>query len=426
MALQGNGDLAPRLEAARCADNCRLCVALCPFAEGLHNPRRRNTEIYRGQPQAKLVEDIGWHTDCLVGFRRDPILRRASSSGGLVTWCLETLLEEGFATRAAVIRIAKNRDRGFFEFYAASSVGELRQSAGSVYHPVEISGIVEKMVSNPDERWAVVGVPCLCAALRNSPRLTNTVAFVLGLACGMYQNTFHTEMLLSKSGVDRERVVKIEYRRKSDDGSPSDYRFRGTDDRRPGKEVRHQGLPYYLGRSAFFRLDACNFCMDVFAETADACFMDAWLPEYLRDPRGTSLVVIRNRELTRLFQRGLGRGAIWFAEIGPEQVIASQQGQIRRKRELIDMRRGIRAPAGTGRGKVTTLEKIAWLIQRRTQKRSKKIWVTYGRKYGRWAFWLAATDLLLLQSLAGALFRMIRLPNRWIGKRRNRPSPSKS
>lgn len=213
MKIQGNGDLTPSVDVARCKDKCRLCLDICPFTEGVLNPRERNAELFSSLPYAKYDEDIGWHTDCFVGYRRDESLRRISSSGGLTTWCLERLLKRGLVKYVVVIRIAKNRDKGFFEFYAASSVDELRQSAGSIYHPVEISEIIGKMASDRDKRWAIVGVPCLCAAIRNSPQLRKTVPFVLGLACGMYQNTFYTEILLAESGADRTNIQNIEYRR---------------------------------------------------------------------------------------------------------------------------------------------------------------------------------------------------------------------
>lgn len=397
MKLQANGDLTPHVGDGRCLDKCRICLDVCPFSEGVYNPRERNTQLFSVQSDAKCNEDIGWHMNSIVGFRCDETLRKASASGGLAMWCLETLLSEGIVTRVAVVRLAKNRDKGFFEFYSASTIDELRKSSGSIYHPVEISNVIKEIVSCKQERWAIVGVPCLCSAIRNVGHLQNRIPFVFGLACGMYQNTFYTEMLLSKSGVDCECIVGIKYRRKSDGGPPSDFRFRGADNRGPGKEIAYHGLPFYLGKHAFFRLNACNFCMDVFAETADACFMDAWLPDYRQEPKGTSLVVIRNTKVSELFQQGQRKGEIWIKAISSDQVVTSQRGHVRRKRELIYIRRGIRVPDDAGRAKPTAVEKVTWLLQRRAQKRSKKVWAKYGRKYGRLFFWLLMSDLLILQ-----------------------------
>jgi coenzyme F420-reducing hydrogenase beta subunit len=397
MAQQENGDLVPRVATDRCLEKCHLCLDVCPFSTGIHNPRKSNVDLFSGLSDAKFDENIGWYSQSIVGFRKDGDLRKTSASGGLATWCLEILLTKGLVTRVAIVRVSENHDHGFFEFYAASSIDELRASAGSIYHPVEISGIIQEIQLNKQERWAIVGVPCLCAAIRNSPHLNANVQFVFSLACGMYQNTFYTEILLDQSGVNRKHIENIEYRRKSDSSSPSDYRFRGTDNLGPGRDIPYRGLPFYLGKHAFFRLNACNFCMDIFAEAADVCFMDAWLPEYRHESKGTSLVVIRNEMMSYLIMEGQFDGELQFNEIAPGEVVKSQKGHVRRKRELIHMRSGGQGIKCSDNANPTIVEKMNWWMEKRNQRRSKSTWSEYGRKYGRCAFWLALTDVLILQ-----------------------------
>jgi coenzyme F420-reducing hydrogenase beta subunit len=226
------------------------------------------------------------------------------------------------------------------------------------------------------------------------PRSKQSVRYLLGLACGMYQNRFYTELLLAESGVDRKGVKKIEYRRKSDGAAPSDFRFRGTDNRGPGRDIAYHGLPFYLGKNAFFRVNACNFCMDVFAEGADACYMDAWLPEYMNEPRGTSLVLVRNPQIRQLFDRGRTGKSLNLEEIGIEKMIASQAGHVRRKRYLIDMRRGSKMDRSTGRPFALS-DRLSWALQRYAQRRSKEAWAAAGRSRGVRAFWSAAWDITL-------------------------------
>lgn len=50
--------------------------------------------------------------------------------------------------------------------------------------------------------------------------------------------------------------------------------------------------------------NACNFCDDVFAELADVCVMDAWLPEYSRDSRGTNLLISRTPMVSNFLVQG--------------------------------------------------------------------------------------------------------------------------
>jgi coenzyme F420-reducing hydrogenase beta subunit len=328
---------------------------------------------------------------------------------------LERLLATGEVDRVGVVSCEADGTQGFrFVVREAQSIDETRRAAGSVYHQVEIADILRRIASNPDLRWAVTGVPCLCAAMRRAmgraPTLRRSVRYLLGLACGMYQNTFYTELLLAESGVDRNRVTRIEYRGQPDEGSASNYRFRASDDRRSGTAIAYHGLPYYLGFNAFFRVNSCNSCMDVFAEGADACFMDAWLPEYRNEPRGTSLVLVRNPAIRRLLGQSIAKTGVCLNEIGIDKVIASQQMHVLRKRYLIHMRKGEKVNRFTHRPFALS-DRVAWFVQRYAQRRSKNAWATAGRSRGHRAFWRAAWDVVLLvkaESCARRLARQLR------------------
>ena len=413
-----NGDLTSRWTKAPCTANCGLCLTVCPFAEGVLNPRPLNQEAF-GPQQDRLDqhfhEDTGYYDRAFVGYAEAN--RDASASGGLLTWTLESLLVAGEVDRVAVVVCEPEHVQGYrFVFEESQTIQEVRRGAGSVYHQVEISEILQHIAREPALRWAVTGVPCLCAALRQAmhrmPKLGSSICYLLGLACGMYQNRFYTEMLLAESGVDPRNTVNIEYRRKSDGGSPSDYRFCGTDNRGQGKEIAYHGLPYYLGRNSFFRVNACNFCRDVFAETADACFMDAWLPEYQKEPRGTSLVLVRNQVIRQMLEQGEAENSVFLDEIGIEKVVASQKGHVRRKRQLIVLRQGKAIDPSSGSA-FTISDRLAWLVQRYAQRRSKDAWATIGRNKGVQAFWRATWDVSLLIHLEAiynkTLGRVLRL-----------------
>ena len=61
--------------------------------------------------------------------------------------------------------------------------------------------------------------------------------------------------------------------------------------------MRMRGLFGYLWVNEVGGLRSCLFCDDVFAELADATFMDAWLPEYAADRCGTNLVICATKSL---------------------------------------------------------------------------------------------------------------------------------
>lgn len=53
----------------------------------------------------------------------------------------------------------------------------------------------------------------------------------------------------------------------------------------------------------YFKYNACDYCDDVLAETADATFGDAWIPKYVSDDKGCNVIIIRNQAIQDLFDR---------------------------------------------------------------------------------------------------------------------------
>jgi coenzyme F420 hydrogenase subunit beta len=383
MAETPGGDLAARWAAGPCASDCGLCAEVCPFDSGVFDPRSLNAEAF-GPREGALAplrhEDTGFFLGAYSGYSQAH--RPASASGGLLTWTLERLFETGRIDRATIVACEPGDPGGIrFMFREASTIEEVRRGAGSVYHQVDLSAALKQWAREPGLRRAVTGVPCLCAALRRAmlsvPSVGRSVRFVLGLACGMLQNRFYTEMLCLASGVHPKDAVDVRYRLKAASGSAANYDFRAAvGEGRRGRKIAYSGLPYFLSANAYFRLNACNFCKDVFAEAADACFMDAWLPRFIEDRRGTSLVLVRHPDILRLFESEREEGAP-LAPVSAEELAQSQAGQVRRKRVEIAYRleEASRPDDPDGRR-----YRARWRAERRIQRRSKAVWAQWGRR----------------------------------------------
>lgn len=392
IAEASNGDLVAQWRTGPCPSNCGLCVEVCPFAKGVHDPRPLNQAIFNAKEcpaTHHFHEDAGYYENALVGYSE--VHRPESASGGLLTWTLEQLLAQGEVNRVAIVVCEPDEIDGHrFLFKAAQTTEEIRGAAGSVYHPVEISHIVRQITRQPGVRWAITGVPCLCAAIRNAmqriPAVRRAVRYVFGLACGMYQNRYYTDLLCLASGVPPKEAVSIRYRLKAREGLASNFQFQATRrDGRRGRPLEYSGLPSFLGSHAFFRVNACNYCKDVFAEAADACFMDAWLPEYQSNMQGTSIILVRSVSISRLL---MSAGAAQNLRLGPlriERVVASQAGHVRRKRYLLAMRLGQPVDPVSGR-QFSPSDRLTWWIQRRIQMRSKRVWARGGSAHDYQAF----------------------------------------
>jgi len=408
MVTAESGDRVPKL-LGECGKNCDLCLLVCPFTRGSHNPRELPPPAAGDTHPDRTMQfhpAIGAFRTAYRGYCIDESVRLQSSSGGLLTKCLVALLESGAINGILIPQMVLKEDGFDYVFHVARSANEIFASGGSIYYPVNAASALREIMlgAHEDDRLAVVGVPCFLAAVKKAsallPKVRRVVRYTLGLACGMYQNEMYTEMLLAKCQCSPAECGKIMYRGKAENRPPNNFAFICKDrNNQRTAEILYDGLPYYLGRHAYFRLNACNYCHDVFAETADACFMDAWLPENIVDWRGTSLVVVRDQAIEETLLNEKRKGHINLEEIEAAKVIRSQSGHIKRKQELIDYRLGRPGPA------VTWLEKLDWLLQIKTQKRSKWAWRTLGRKYGVSWFWLGVLDLYLMQMILSLLIR---------------------
>ena len=133
-------------------------------------------------------------------------------------------------------------------------------------------------------------------------------------------------------------------RRKSSDhpASNSHYTFI-TADCREQRIFWEEGIAE-AWTNRWFTLNACNYCDDVFAECADVTCMDAWLPDYSRDSRGTSLVLVRSPQVQSVIERGEG---VCLDHISVDQVVKSQGGVLTVKREHLAYRLNLYCKKGT-------------------------------------------------------------------------------
>jgi len=128
----------------------------------------------------------------------------------------------------------------------------------------------------------------------------------------------------------------FDYRIKGEGGGARDFLCRARSaDGTPGRTLSRGELPGRLWSGSYFIHNACTFCDDVFGETADAAFMDAWLPEYEGDPRGNTIVLSRTGRMTEGLERGRAEGACALDPQPVEAAIRSQRGVLFEKKHLI-------------------------------------------------------------------------------------------
>lgn len=334
LAMQFNrfGEYTPII-VKDCKKGCGLCLKVCPFSDGNPDEDAIGELIFENMPDVHHRSETGFFLETHVGHSQVDGHREHGSSGGMATWLLETLLRDGSVD--AVVCVTSNPDpEKLFQFALFSTAGEVRAASGSAYYPVELSGVLRYIIDHPG-RYAVIGLPCFVKAIRlaqmRNRNLRERIVVVLGLVCGQLKSKHYTAYLAALAGLEGA-PVKVHYRGKDPQQQATNFFFSCT-----GAGGREHRVYWTRGMSEawvnqWFTPNACNYCDDIFAECADVTFMDAWLPAYSKNYRGTSLTIVRSEHVNDILRAGIENGSLDASGISVDEVIKSQAGVVTIKR----------------------------------------------------------------------------------------------
>lgn len=391
MAWRDNGDRVPMF-TGKCPPGCRLCLKICPFGPQSASEDRLAQARFSDADGSRHDATIGHYIEMFVGYSLSGNHRAKGASGGMATWLLEFLLSKGLVDAVVCVGMSKGCEH-LFEYQIISDTTSLQATASSRYYPVDVADAVSLInKENQEARYAVVGLPCvlkgLHLAMETMPRLRRRIVYTFGLVCGHLPNRFYTEYLSCLSGISSEALSSANYRLKEGTSRAGNYIFQAiSKNGRTGMAIPFSKISD-IWRNGFFQVNACNYCDDVFAEVADAVFMDAWLPQYTIDTRGHSLMVIRHPDLVPLFSEGVQTGRCHIEPISLQAVIDSQKGVINNKRKLLAARLYAADLHGRKRpNKRFPPDKDSYRRHRSTlkahlavQQSSKALWPTLGTK----------------------------------------------
>ena len=333
LAMQFNnfGEYNP-VQNKECVKECGLCLKVCPFADGNDNEDTLGKILYGSIPGICHRSETGYYLDSYVGYA--PETRCNGASGGMATWLLSTMVKQGIVDHVIAVVPNEDPDR-LFRFAILSDPASVTASAGSVYYPVELSGVLKEIRSRPG-KYAVIGLPCYIKAVRlaaqRNRELKERIVFTFGLVCGQMKSKFYTDYLSVISGVVPP-LKKVHYRGKSSK-KPSSFFYYSCENKNgdTGKVFYNEGVSR-VWSNRWFTLSACNYCDDVYAECADVVFMDAWLPEYIPDYKGVNLLLLRSAAVKEIFDEGIKSGKICIDHIPVQELIESQEGIIHDKKD---------------------------------------------------------------------------------------------
>ncbi|WP_153008306.1 Coenzyme F420 hydrogenase/dehydrogenase, beta subunit C-terminal domain [Rhodococcus pyridinivorans] len=338
--LSAVGMYTPQLDGVSDSD-LEKADQVCPFSNATVN----ESEI--GQQRHTSAQ----HSDSRIGRYHSLWAGRiesekdiiGSSSGGLTTWIAKRLLSEGKVD--GVIHVGPSdvtRNGRLIEYRVSRTVESLIESRKSNYYPTSFSEVLNDLSLDSGERYAFVGLPCQCTSIRHLQKLDDrwneAIPYVLGIVCGHLKSARYAESLAWQLDIEPSDLSSIDFRVKDPSRSARGYglRVEGID----GRSAESEANKLVGGNwgHASFQPNACNYCDDIFAESADVCLGDAWLPKYESNWRGTNVVIIRHPEIADLLSRGRDAGEVWIEELSADEVASTQDGNFRHRRVGLSVR----------------------------------------------------------------------------------------
>ncbi|MDZ8117323.1 Coenzyme F420 hydrogenase/dehydrogenase, beta subunit C-terminal domain [Pontiella agarivorans] len=342
-------------------------LAVCPFSNHALNESEISRRVF-SHDDGSTDEVIGYNRSLYAGFVSEGDYRERCNSGGMITWMLIQLLEKGIVD--AVIHVKKSSRHGtLFEYGISKNCDDVLNSAKSRYYPVEISRVMET-VRSIDGRYVFVGLPCFIKSVRNLAKIdsliNDRIILYIGLVCGHLKSKTFANLFAWQAGVPEGQLSDIDFRVKMEGRTANAYGVKITDEN--GEETLLQSKDCYgvsWGHN-FFKYEACDYCDDVFAETADVVVGDAWLPGYVYDSKGNSIVVIRNEIFDNLINSGMHSGQLALDVLTAKEVRESQAGGIRHRRGGLSYRLYLKKKRGS------------WVPDKRVDPENTKL--SFGRK----------------------------------------------
>lgn len=335
---------------------------VCPFSDKSKNEDELGKELF--EKQAVYHEKLGYHIATYAGYVKEGSFRRNGSSGGMGSWIANAMLTKGLADGVIHVhqRNPTNDDPRLFHYRLSTTPEQIKGGAKSRYYPIELSEIIQ-LIRNRPGRYVIIGIPCFIKAVRLLSKvdqlINERVAFCIGLICGHLKSARFAEMFSWQCGIAPGLLTSIDFRTKLKGYGANRYgvTVSGYED---GKEVvkisppvnTMYGTNWGLG---FFKYQACDYCDDVVAETADVTIGDAWLPQYVADSLGTNVLIVRNPIVQELLVKADKDQEINLDIIMDDDVVQSQSSGFNHRREGLAYRLYLKDKQGQWRPKKRVL-----------------------------------------------------------------------
>lgn len=271
----------------------------------------------------------------LKGYATDDEIRRAGSSGGVISALADHCLKAGLVDGVIQIQ-ASDEDPLANVAVISRSRDNIIASSGSRYAPASPAEAL-KWVAMSTEKYLFVGKPCDVAAVRQlqarDPRLKENLPYLVSFMCAGTPSLAGTHQVLDKLGVARDDVSAFRYR---GDGWPG--LTKATLNNGDARTMTYnESWGQVLNRHLQTR---CKICPDGIGEFADIVCADGWegddkgYPSF-EEREGNSLILIRSEKGRALFGNAEAAGVVRAEPFDTESIFAIQPFQYYRRTTIL-------------------------------------------------------------------------------------------
>lgn len=330
--------------AVECQKSGHFVHTVCPFSDSAIS----EDEIARNLFKNQLIDHdtrIGYYGRLGAMWANDDKERLSSSSGGVVTWVSKYMLQSKIVD--AIIHVQPKDpadDSRLFKYVISDTVEGVEFGRSSRYYPVSMDEVV-RLALTDSRRFAFVGLPCFVKALRlltmDNHALAERIPYTIGLVCGHLKTAGFSELFAAQVGIAPKELKAINFRVKLSEYPSSKYGIEVVSGL--GPDLKKITVPNFQlfgadwGHS-FFKQKGCDFCDDIFAETADLVVGDAWLPGFKDEWRGTSIVLTRSKALDDILTKGVENQQLSFVPLSVTELAASQRANFSHRRDALPYR----------------------------------------------------------------------------------------
>ncbi len=259
---------------------------------------------------------IGSFRQIGIAWSNNPEIRKAGSSGGILSHFLIHLLENKEIDGAVVLGMSKEKPWQN-EAFIATTPEEILSAAQSKYTISSVNEILPHIAAF-EGKLAYTGLPGQVQSVRilqqiQHPSVRN-IRYVIGPFYGNILHFSSVISLLRSYGIrDYHQIKKLEFRAGEWPGST---RIEMNSEQVIQLKKFHANylIPFHICKSSLY-------CIDFTNEFTDLSGGDAWAPEYEERGKGFSLIITRSILGDAIFKEMVEKNEISFLPLSTEEAI---------------------------------------------------------------------------------------------------------